>query len=70
MDTLPRQLESFLLRNSRECARVLGVGYTAYLGMKSGKRRLPAYIEAHIRTLLALDAEHINRIVRERLSGR
>jgi len=69
MDNPIRQLESFLLRNGRECALILGLGYTSYAAMKADKRPIPRYVENHVRTLLALDAEHINRIVRERLRG-
>jgi hypothetical protein len=69
MDNLLHQLESFLLRKSRECALILGLGYTSYLAMKGGHRPIPRYVENHVRTLLALDAEHVNRVVRERLRG-
>ena len=70
MDNLIRQLEQFLLRNGRECALILGLGYTSYAAMKADKRPVPRYVENHVRTLLALDAEHVNKIVRERLRGR
>lgn len=70
MDNLLHQLEHFLLRNSRDCQLILGVGYTSYIDMKSGRRPIPPYVESHVRTLLLLDAEHVNRVVRERLSGR
>lgn len=70
MDNLICQLESFLLRNGRECALILGLGYTSYSAMKHDKRPIPRYVENHVRTLLALDAEHVNKIVRERLRGR
>jgi hypothetical protein len=69
MDNLLHQLESFLLRKSRECALILGLGYTSYLAMKHGHRPIPRYVENHVRTLLALDAEHVNKVVRERLRG-
>lgn len=70
MDNLILQLEQFLLRNGRECSLILGLGYTSYAAMKAEKRPVPRYVENHVRTLLALDAEHVNKIVRERLRGR
>lgn len=69
MDNLIRQLEQFLLRSGSQCARILGLGYTSYAAMKAGKRPIPQYVENHILTLLTLDAEHVNKVVRERLRG-
>jgi hypothetical protein len=69
MDTILHRLESHLLRGPSECARVLGVGYSGYCHMKTG-RPIPDYVRKHAETLLAMDAAALNEIVRERLRGR
>jgi hypothetical protein len=62
-------LEHYLLRRAPETARVLGVSYSNYAAMKSGARRVPAYVALHAEALMALPAATLNELVRKRLDG-
>lgn len=69
MQNILHDLERHLLRDARETARILGASYSNYLSMKNGHRKIPNYVDLHARAILAMPAEALNALVRERLNG-
>lgn len=68
MQTILHRLETFLLRGPKDACRVLGVSYSNYMAMKSANGRpIPTYVKLHAETILALQADQLQKILRERL---
>lgn len=60
-------LETHTLRNARQCAALLGVAYSSYMAMRSGKSPVPRYVELHAELLARIPGDLLLQIERERL---
>ena len=70
MQTALERFEEHLLRGASDCAAVLGLSYSSYAGMKSGRRPIPRYVSYHVEALVALPLDKMHSIVKERLLKR
>jgi hypothetical protein len=55
--------------SSKEASRVLGTAYTTYMQYRGATRKLPRYIRAHMKTLLALPPAIRADLVESRRGG-
>lgn len=63
------EFEDFLARKPAEVCRVLGVAYSTYAGYRATDKPLPESVTRHIEALRLLEADVLNKLVRERLRG-
>lgn len=73
MDTVPKRpnpaiddFERHLVRNSADCAKVLGCAYSTYMEYRSGKE-LPRAVANHIDVIFRLPLDRLHVLIQERL---
>lgn len=62
-------LEARTIRNSRQCAALLGVAYSSYMAMRSGKSPIPRYVSYHAELLTRINGDLLLTLEAERLTN-
>jgi len=63
------RFEDHLVRSPSECARILGVSYSAYSNYSKNDTAIPDYMRNHIDVIFRLPLDRLHELVKERLHG-